>query len=494
MEKKIFFEKFQIATSDAISGTETIRIAGDGYLGYWFINSPKMKILAPGKGITINFTDDGGAYAERLENFNEKKYDCIVLPVNSYLRHGFEYKYPGVIVMAISESKGADAIVGFDDILPNGKINDLNNSDLKIVYTSESPSSFLLDLTISDFDFDQLQSDNSWRSEVGSSEEVYKQAKKALKDRSIGDAFVMWEPEVSMAINKLGMKKIWGSDKFSGYIIDVFVFHRDFVSGNPEIIENFLTTYFRVIDFYTANRDFMIEEMSNSTNLDKDVVENMVNNIDWYDLYENCNQQFGIKTDAGTPVFDRMINTIIACANVMERAGNFKGSDLDPYRIINSSFLDKVVKSGIRSVGSDDNQEIIFTALSDNDWLKLSEIGTMRIEPVTFQSGTNRLDYNGEDVIDRVVVMLVNNYPNYRVLVRGHTGVGDPKANKELSLKRAKTVIQRMISVHNINPERLHAEGVGAKKPPKRKPGESERAFRFRMPRVEFILMEGNAL
>jgi len=491
--RPMLFEKKQRSTSDATTSSEVIRIAGDGYLGYWFITSPDMRMQAPRRGLEIDFTDDGGAYAERLEKFANKEYDCIILPVNSYLQHGADRKFPGVIVAAISESKGADAIVGFGDVTPTGKINDLNSPDIRIVYTSESPSSFLLDLTISDFDLDQLQrKDITWRHEVGSSEEAYKKAKQALKDRSVGDAFVMWEPEVSKAIEELSMKYIWGSDKFAGYIIDVFVFHRDFVSKQPEMVKKFLTTYFRVLDRYDSDQESMVKEMSKSTKLKQGAVETMVKKIDWYNLQDNCIQQFGIPISVGDPTNDRIFNTIISCIDVMTRTGTFDGSKLrDPYKIVNSSFLEELARSSVESVGQGSSAaRVDFAGLDDAGWSALREVGTMRIEPITFQSGTNRLDDSGKDVVDRVAQMLVNNYPSYRVAVRGHTGPGDAKANKQLSLKRSQVVLQRLLAVHSVDADRLHSEGLGATQPPKRKPGETTRSFRLRMPRVEFVLLE----
>src|SRR6202789_315163 len=166
-------EKKQFQASDAKVST-TIRMGGDSYLGYFFINSPEMKRQAAKRGIAIDFTNDGGTYADRLEKFSKGDYDCIVLPVNSYLQHGLKYNYPGVIVASIAESKGADAVVGFSNKLPTGKISDLNDATLNIVYTGESPSSFLLDLTIVDFDLFNLARTDSWRHEVGGSSDAYK--------------------------------------------------------------------------------------------------------------------------------------------------------------------------------------------------------------------------------------------------------------------------------------------------------------------------------
>ena len=78
--------------------------------------------------------------------------------------------------------------------------------------------------------------------------------------------------------------------------------------------------------------------------------------------------------------------------------------------------------------------------------------------------------------------------------VRGHTGPGDEEANKKLSQERADAVAQRLIAVHGVDTARLYAEGCGSSQPPPRKPDESARAYRYRLPRVEFVLLEDNRL
>ena len=118
----------------------------------------------------------------------------------------------------------------------------------------------------------------------------------------------------------------------------------------------------------------------------------------------------------------------------------------------------------------------------------------MRVEPITFQAGVNLLDDSGKTLVDTIAQLLSNNYPNYRVAVRGHTGKGDEAANKQLSLERAESVTQYLKVVHGIDGDRLHSEGCGSTKPPLRNAGESTRAYNYRLPRVEFVLLEANNL
>jgi outer membrane protein OmpA-like peptidoglycan-associated protein len=481
----------QTATSDSRVST-TIRVGGDGYLGYWFITAPDTRREAARRGLAITFQDDGGAYADRLQKFANREYDAIVLPVNSYLQHGATHKFPGVMVAAIAESKGADGIVGFADKFPTGNIRDLNNPALKVVYTADSPSAFLLDLTLVGFDLFHLTSNNAWRVEVGGAQDALERAR-----RHAGDLFVLWEPELSRALQEVPeLKYFWGSDKFSGYIKDVFVFHRDFVQRHEKEIVNFLDVYFTVLRGYANDRARLLTDMAQSAHLQREVVETILQKIDWYDLFENAGQQFGLVTSAESIASEGLVKTIIACTDVLRRTGKLSRDPLEgnPYVIVNSSLLEKLLKSVPAMVGRQGGNPVAFAPLSEEGWQGLREIGTLRVEPITFQTGGERLDDTGKEQVDKIAAFLVNNYPGYRVAVRGHTGAGDEEENKKLSRSRAEVVVQYLIAVHAIDPDRLHAEGKGATQPPPRQPGESERAYRYRLPRVEFVLLAENAL
>ena len=485
-------ESEQRATSDARTQVERIRIAGDNYLGYWFISAPEMRKQAARAGLELNYTDDGGAYAERLQKFDSKEYDCIVLPVNSYLQHGMRYRYPGVIVASISESKGADGIVGFADRLPTGKVNDLNDPNLTFVFTGASPSEFLLDLTITGFGLDRMQARGNWVSEVSSSQEVYQRA----KDQQ-GDIFVLWEPDLSKALELPGVRYVWGSDNFAGYIVDVFVFHRDFIKKKQDVVLSFLRTYYRVMGHYRNNQEQMVRDMKKTSGLKEQAIRLMLEKIEWHDLHENATLQFGIAQNVGDQAREGLVDTIIACTDVLLRAKRVDTDPLsgDPYRVINSSLIEELMRTTSAMALPSRGADVTFIPLDQNGWQRLREVGTMRVEPITFQTGRDLLDGAGKAVVDQIALMLKNNYPTFRVVVRGHTGPGaDEAANVVLSESRAKVVWQYLKAVHAMEPNRMWAEGVGSSQPPPKKPGESPREYLYRRPRVEFILYEANPL
>jgi len=486
------FNKEQSDTSDVSGKLTSIRIGGDNYLGYWFITSPEMRKISARKRIKIVYTDDGGVYKDRLKKFNENDYDCIVLPVNSYIEHGKHYDYPGVVIATISESKGADGIVAFGDKFPQGKINSLNDSSLEIVYTADSPSSFLLDLTIADFDLDLLKRDDSWKKEVSGSSEVLKLAKK-----NNGDVFILWEPDLSEALKIPGMKYIWGSDKFSGYIVDVFVFKRSFIRKHRDTVKKFLNAYFRTLKIYSNNKDRMISDMKKSTGQKEEEIRGALKKIEWFDFWENCQLQLDIKTQNNNNSEDGLVNTIIACSDVMIRSGKFKSDPLDgnPYSITNKTILEELSKTEIRGFVDSRRDKTRFDFLNDEEWNRLEEIGTFRVEPITFQSWNNELTEDGKEIIGKIAVLLKTNYPNYRIIIRGHTPAGgDEKENIKLSQKRSMAVLNYLVNKYGIDKNRFKTEGVGSAYPAIRKPGESTRAYNYRLSRVEFIAVIDNVL
>ena len=119
----------------------------------------------------------------------------------------------------------------------------------------------------------------------------------------------------------------------------------------------------------------------------------------------------------------------------------------------------------------------------------MREVGTLKTLPVVFQSGTAELSLEGKQELDAAMENL-RHYPNFRVIVKGHTGVrGSPEENLKLSQERADSVGRYLQVTYGVDPNRLRVVGYGAEKPLARLPDESERAYGYRLPRVELSLV-----
>lgn len=495
-------EERQKEKIEGVSGAsrikDTIKVAGDNYLGYWFIASREVKQRAGQKGYAVLWSNDNGNYSERLQKFREGTYDVIVLPVNSYLFHG-KPDFPGVIVAALSDSKGADNIVGYKDKVTRGdnrqvRINDLNNPNLKIAVTPDSPSSFLIDVATIYFDLSSLKTRGQWLVEAGGSDDAYQ---KLLK-RQV-DVAVLWEPNVSQALQIPGVESVFGSDQISGMIIDVFVVRSETFLAKPEMVEAFFEAYFETLGYYSSNRDEMIQQMAKTTVFKtEDAVKTALERIAWFDLRTNYDEWFSLGSNPGLSGErkEKIIRTIIQVGDVMKEAGEIKEDPLrgNPYRIISGKVLESVYKKTMPEVGklgAIPPSVAAFAALSDQEWMKLRNIGNLRVLPITFDASTSRLTLEGGQVVDQAATLLIYNFPQYRVLVRGHTAPsGDEAANAALSQERANLIKDYLIQTHRLDPNRVKSIGMGSSEQLAREPNEPERSWRNRLARVEFILLE----
>ncbi len=490
-------EGFESA-SDASRLKGTINVAGDNYLGYWFLTSPEFKRRLRQEGYAQKWTSDGGNYPERHEKFARGEYDIMVLPVNSYILHGRTINYPGVIIDALSDSKGADNIVAYRDVVSsNPVVNDLGRPDLKICVTPDSPSSFLLGVAIVHFDLKTLKADQSKIVEANGSEDAYERLL-----RKECSAAVLWEPDVSRALDNPDIVSVFGSHQIAGLIIDVFVIQRTLVDDEKAFA--FFKAYFETLQYYSANRDEMIEEIrKNSAFKSRERVEQALQRIAWFNIENNCRDWFSIPVAgiAEQQRREKIIETIVQVTDVMLEIGELERDPLrgNPYQITirttDQSALTRVCAAmqdtTISDIGAALPVARIFTPLNDQEWSGLKVIGKMKIVPILFQSGTTQITDEAQRTIDReLIAALEFNYPQYRILVKGHTTPSnDESANQALAQARADSVREYLV-LNGLDQNRIKAAGVGSREPLPRPSNEGEQSYRSRLPRVEFILLE----
>lgn len=92
----------------------------------------------------------------------------------------------------------------------------------------------------------------------------------------------------------------------------------------------------------------------------------------------------------------------------------------------------------------------------------------------------------GKEILNQVSNLL-NNYPDYQVIVQGHTdNIGNPAANQELSEKRAQKVREYLVAYQNVPLTRITAEGLGPSQPVATNDTEAGRMLNRR---VEIVLI-----
>jgi outer membrane protein OmpA-like peptidoglycan-associated protein len=486
----LFEDRKQKSTSDAGEVKATITIDMDSWVGYYPLCSQELKRRLRTRGYGLKCNDDNADYPGRMARLQRQECLLAVATIDSYILSAGDKKYPGVIVGVIDESKGGDGLVSIQAIR---SIDDIKKkSNIRIAFTPSSPSEHLAKSVASHFDVPVLMSKEN-RIETKGSGEAFK---KLLSGSA--DIAVLWEPDITKAVSK-GYNKLISTENTEKLIVDILLVNRDFAVDHPEIVQLFLSEYFNVLKHYTENPEQLRKETASHYNVTPEQAESMLRGVQWINLESNARKWFGISTPGGTSL-EGLYEAIQSTIQILKDSRDFSKNPLpdgDPYRIINSKFIQELHASMINAqfgvekasepvVGSIEKK---FRKLSAAEWDALREVGTLRIRPITFQSGVSALSPQDRAEIENAVEAL-KHYPNYRVVVKGHTGLrGDKEENKKLSQQRADAVKRHIEAVFRVDPSRLRSIGMGSENPLPRRADESDRAYQYRLPRVEMYLV-----
>lgn len=476
----------QLSSSDAQKAEKLLRIGTDSWAGYIPLCSKELRRRMHGAGYLLQCIDDGADYPARMKKLRKGEIDLAVATVDSFLLNGAKENFPATIIMVIDESKGGDAIVAHKDSVPSLEALKAQ-PDTRIAFTPNSPSEHLLKSIAVHFDIPSLRGNRgAWRVPVSGSAEALKQ----LQSGKVAAA-ALWEPDVSKALGLPQIHKLLGTENTAGLIVDVLLANRDYAKNHPEGVRLLLANYFRTLKYFRDNPDALAEEIKSATHLSSAQATTMLKGIAWVNLTDNARQWFGV-AGAGA-AREGVINALESTAEVLVDSGDFRESpipDRDPYRLQYRAFIEDLYLNGVGITETADSAGIkTFLPLDPKQWDALAEVGTLKIRPIGFQSGTDELSLEGKQELDRAAQALAH-FPNFRVIVKGHTSTrGDAEANQRLSLERAAAVRRYLLVTHGIDEARLRAVGLGGSQPLSPQPGESERAYQYRLPRVELYLV-----
>ncbi len=490
-----FEESQQRATTDATKTKGKIVIALDNWVGYFILRSPEMESAMRRSGYVLVCEDDQADYGQRMKRLQKGDIDFAVATVDSYILNAADLHYPGAIVMVIDESKGGDAILARKDRVAG--LDDLKGkTDIRVAFTPDSPSHHLAKAAAEHFSVPELLPAGKMRVETNGSE---KAMEKLLAGQT--DVAICWEPDVSKALANPDIVKLLGTEDTERLIVDILVAGRKILQKDPQVVQLLANNYFRTLKKYKDSEDLLIQDVKKETKLAKTAVTSMLKGVHWVNFSENCEKWFGIAAP-GQFADEGLIDTITASATILEGAGDFSRSPIpedDPYRLTNSSFLEAIFSKGLAgsfstpgssaAAGAINSLEAAFAPLNDAQWAALKEVGTLKVDPIVFQQGATELDLIAKKVIDQAVERL-KHYPNFRIVIQGHTDVrGDRRQNKTLSRDRAGAVARYLQVVYQVDANRMRVVGFGSDNPLPQNPGESRRAWMYRLPRVEMVLV-----
>ena len=448
-------------------------LALDSFSGYCLLRSDGYHEALNRQGIRLRLDDDGADYAGRLAALRNGDIDLAVFTIDSLLKAGAEAgELPGTIVLVIDETKGADAIVAYKTGVPT--LDQLDDPRAGFVLTPDSPSEFLARVAVANFNLPRLP--DTWLHGKDGADAVYRAFRAAPRDEP--RAYVLWEPYVSKALKEKDAHVLLDSGKLSGYIMDVLVVRRAYLSEQEEVVRRIVETYLR--EAYAVSRrqgmaDLVVEDARNLglDDVGRKEARALVEGIAWRNTLENY-LQFGLMDggrsgglphieDATRRILDVLLRTAAIDSNPWEGRlhvlyydkilRQLKDADFHPGNVLalegGGEGLDfETVRGEAGTVG-----------LTDEQWASLVPMGEMRVEALSFARGTARLNLSSERHLTNLAGQL-KAFPHTYLRVTGHArAVGDLEANLKLSGERAEAALAYLVA-QGTDRERLRADAA----------------------------------
>lgn len=277
------------------------------------------------------------------------------------------------------------------------------------------------------------------------------------------NAAVVWSPDDEACLRSVpGSKVLENTRSASNIIADVFIAKRSYVEANRDklqkLYEGWMIGAAEINSSDEAKRKAAKILAENFSGFTEDDTYKAINNVRLTTHGDNTNF-FGLNPDfkgvTGNSLYNRM-------TNVYTDLGFVEGTP-PSWRLI--SYPGLVQGTQLGGPEHDAEGAATFTEITETEGKSKEAVATKRVS-ISFRSGEFQLDENAKYIIDKEFVEIAKAFANSRIRIEGNTdNVGGRKSNVALSKKRAQSVADYLIKVHNMPASRFVVVGNGPDKP-----------------------------
>ena len=453
-----------------------IKVANDSFSGYAPLRSDDVRQDLKAQGLKMELTDDGADYGARMAALKSGEADMAVFTVDTFLKSGVDLgSFPGVIVMGIDESVGADGCVAH--LAADGtKPATLDTAATKFYGVPDSPSEFLARVIRSELAFNNLADD--WFVKEKTSAALYNDFR---IDSDPMHLYCTWQPVLSQLLAEKGTYLVYDTSKVSEYVVDVLVARREFLAEHPDAVRSVAMAEQRANYRYghdaTALNALLISDavqMRTDKLTDAKAAE-VAKTVRWTNVQENY-ARFGLLPPAQAQGLSNWTDIIGKVMRVLKDTGAIKEDPLNgDYSTLfhaktvfgqlqAENFNPSAAQAGVPGLSDGDLDAIRgveeLPALADEQWAKMTVVGDARVEAISFRRGSSELDQQGKRDLDELVTRLHSWRSNYITVVGHARAEGDPEANLALAQARAQAAAD-YLTAKGIAKSRVRA--IGAK-------------------------------
>lgn len=278
------------------------------------------------------------------------------------------------------------------------------------------------------------------------------------------DAAVVWSPDDELCIQSVPGSKILESTRSASNIIaDAFIAKGEWLDKNRDKAKNLYEGWMKgaaEINNSDDNKRKAAKILSeNFEGVSEDAAYKSINNVRLCTHGDNLNF-FGMNPDykgvTGENLYNKMTNTY-------QQLGYIEGK-VPSWRLAINTEAIKAATALASSPDQSAEGQKQFTVATEETKNK-EAIATKRVS-ISFRSGEFLLDENTKYIIDKEFVDIARAFSNARIRIEGNTdNIGNVASNKALSLKRAKSVAEYLITTYKMPRNRFIIIGNGPDKP-----------------------------
>jgi NitT/TauT family transport system substrate-binding protein len=278
------------------------------------------------------------------------------------------------------------------------------------------------------------------------------------------DAAVVWSPDDELCIQSVPGSKILESTRSASNIIaDAFIAKGEWLDKNRDKANNLYEGWMKgaaEINNSDANKRKAAKILSeNFEGVSEDAAYKSINNVRLCTHGDNLNF-FGMNPEykgvTGENLYNKMTNTY-------QQLGYIEGK-VPSWRLAINTEAIKAATALANMPGQTAEGQKQFTVATE-ETKNREAIATKRVS-ISFRSGEFLLDENTKYIIDKEFVDIARAFSNARIRIEGNTdNIGNAASNKALSLKRAKSVAEYLITTYKMPRNRFIIIGNGPDKP-----------------------------
>lgn len=356
------------------------------------------------------------------------------------------------VIMKVNESRGADAIVVTSGIT---KVSELKGK--KIAFAVGTASNTLL---INMLETSGLSMSDITAYKVGDGVE----AAAAFKNGQC-DAAVVWAPDDEDCVSAVKGSSILVTTKTASQIIaDGLLVKAAVLESKRANITKLIKAWLEGNGTINSSPQAKVEAnrlFAKGFKFDEAVAAKSSDKIRFSTLTDN-KAFFGLDAMytgvTGEKMYGRMAVKYTEAGLAKAPASWLQVSDAS---VIKSLLTDDAFAS---SAAQGNEAPVVFKAPTEKE--KTVEAKGSKVVSITFPTGQWYLDEQSKTLIDREVTNIAQAFATAKVRVEGNTdNVGNPNSNRDLSFKRANSVVNYLISEHHFSPNKFIVLGNGQNKP-----------------------------